>query len=203
MIASLRGTILVKDAGIAVIECGGVGMKCFVTDNTRAKLGSVGDEAFLYTYLSVKEDSLDLYGFHSKQELDAFKLVTTVNGVGPKMGLAILSQFEVDRLLLFIASGDAKALTAASGVGTKIAQRIVLELKEKVGAVASQCGSADVAAAASGNAPNSAASEAVEALVSLGYTKSEASLAVGRLDGTLGVDELIKQALRQLARGLL
>ena len=203
MIASLHGKLIAKDTGVAVVECGGVGMKCSITGNTYSKLAQVGDEVFLYTYLSVREDALDLYGFYSEQELNAFKLVTGVNGVGPKMGLAILSQFDVDRLMFYIAGADAKALTAASGVGLKTAQRIVLELKDKVGAVAGTSENIGAVASVSGSTPGSSVSEAVEALVALGYGKSEASLAVSRLDTTLAVDELIKQALRTLARGLL
>lgn len=203
MIASLHGKLIAKDAGIAVVECGGVGMKCFITGNTYSKLAQTGDEVFLYTYLAVREDALDLYGFYSEQELNAFKLVTGVNGVGPKMGLAILSQFDVDRLLFYIAGADAKALTAASGVGLKTAQRIVLELKDKVGAVAGSSENISAVASVADSMPGSAAGEAVEALVALGYGKSEASLAVSRLDTALTVDELIKQALRTLARGLL
>ncbi len=203
MIASLNGKLIVKEPSFAVIECGGVGMRCAITQNTYSRLPGVGEHTFVHTYLSVREDALDLYGFYSEQELNAFKLITTVNGVGPKMGLAVLSQFDVDRLLLFIASGDSKALTAASGVGSKIAQRIVLELKDKVGAVAADTASGESLAAVSGATAQSATAEAIEALVSLGYAQSEASLAVSKLDPSLSVDELIKQALRTLARGLL
>ncbi len=202
MIASLNGKLIVKEPSFAVIECGGVGMRCAITQNTYSRLGGIGENAFLHTYLSVREDALDLYGFYSEQELNAFKLITTVNGVGPKMGLAVLSQFDVDRLLLFIASGDAKSLTAASGVGIKIAQRIVLELKDKVGAVAVDSNETAAIAAVGNATSQSAPKEAIEALVSLGYTQSEASLAVSRLDVGLPVDELIKQALKSLARGL-
>jgi len=130
-----------------------------------------------------------------------FKLITSVSGVGSKMGLAILSEFTPDKILLSIASGDAKTLTAASGVGNKIAQRIVLELKDKVGSISTVNTTFDVKSI--GNATvNTASKEAIEALVSLGYTQSEASLAVGKLNQTLDTNELIKQALKSLARGL-
>lgn len=136
MIASLRGKLIYTDNTSAVVECGGVGLRCTVTKNTLYRLPPKGSEVFLYTHLAVREDSLDLYGFESEAELNAFKLITSVNGVGAKLGIAILSEFEADRLTVYIASGDAKALTAASGVGIKLAQRIVLELKDKVGAIA-------------------------------------------------------------------
>lgn len=200
MIASLNGKLILKDPTFAVVECGGVGFKCFITQNTYANLGTVGGTVFLNTYLAVREDAMDLYGFNSIDELECFKLITSVSGVGPKIGLAMLSEFTADKISLFIASGDAKSLTAASGVGIKLAQRIVLELKDKIGSI-STADFTDIKAVGNATA-NSSSKEAVEALVSLGYTQSEASLAVGRLDQTLSVDELIKQALKSLARGL-
>lgn len=201
MIATLNGKLIIKELNYVVVECGGVGLKCFVTQNTHATVGNIGDNVFLYTYLSVREDALDLYGFADNSELEVFKLITSVSGVGSKIGLAILSEFTADKILLFIASGDAKSLTAASGVGIKLAQRIVLELKDKVGSISTGVTSFDVKSV--GNATtNISSKEAIEALVSLGYSQSEASLAVGRLDQTLSTNELIKQALKSLARGL-
>ena len=201
MIASLNGKLIIKELNFVVIECGGVGMKCFVTHNTHASIGNIGDNVFLYTYLAVREDALDLYGFAHVQELEVFKLITSVSGVGSKIGLAILSEFTADKILLYIASSDAKSLTAASGVGIKLAQRIVLELKDKVGNISVGDFSFDVRAVGNATA-HSTSREAIEALVSLGYTQSEASLAVGRLDPSLDTNELIKQALKSLARGL-
>lgn len=200
MIASVRGKLIYTDTACAVVECGGVGYKCFVTKNTLYNLPQKGEEVFLHTYLAVREDAMDLYGFRDIEELDAFKLVTSVNGVGAKMGLALLSEFTASQLTLYVASGDYKALTAASGVGPKLAQRIVLELKDKVGSLQS---SDTLVIKAVGNATvNSNTKEAVSALVSLGYTQSEASLAVGKLDPALSTEDLIKQALKTLARGI-
>lgn len=201
MLASLSGKLLMKDLSFAVVECSGVGFKCSITQNTFSKLGAVGDTVFLHTHLAVREDALDLYGFSTYEELNVFKLITSVSGVGPKIGLAILSEFMPDKLLLYIASGDAKSLTAASGVGIKLAQRIILELKDKVGAVAITEGVSDVVMAGNANASTNT-KEAIEALVSLGYSQSEASLAVGRLDTSLSTDDLIRQALKSLARGI-
>ena len=200
MIASLRGTLIHKDNVAAVVECGGVGFRLLVTKNTLYRLPETGTEVFLYTHLAVKEDALDLYGFSDSDELEAFRLITSVNGVGAKIGIALLSEFTADRLTVCIASGDAKALTAASGVGLKLAQRIVLELKDKVGAISS-ADDADIKAV--GNATlHTNTAEAVAALTALGYSQSEASLAVGRLDASLSAEELIKQALKSLARRL-
>ena len=200
MIATLNGKLIIKELNYVVVECGGVGLKCFVTQNTHATIGNIGDNVFLYTYLSVREDALDLYGFADNSELEVFKLITSVSGVGSKIGLAILSEFTPDKIMLYIASGDAKSLTAASGVGIKLAQRIVLELKDKVGSISSGDMTIDVKAVGAATA-HSATREAIEALVSLGYTQSEASLAVGRLDPSLDTNELIKQALKSRARG--
>ncbi len=201
MIATLNGKLIIKELNYVVVECGGVGIKCFVTQHTHSTVGNIGDNVFLYTYLVVREDALDLYGFSDNSELEVFKLITSVSGVGSKIGLAILSEFTADKIMLYIASGDAKSLTAASGVGIKLAQRIVLELKDKVGSVSLGDASIDVKSVGNATA-NSSSKEAIEALVSLGYTQSEASLAVGRLDQSLDTNELIKLALKSLARGL-
>lgn len=201
MIATLNGKLIIKELNYVVVECGGVGLKCFVTQNTHATIGNIGDIVFLYTYLAVREDALDLYGFSDSSELEVFKLITSVSGVGSKIGLAILSEFTADKIMLYIASGDAKSLTAAAGVGIKLAQRIVLELKDKVGSISSANSSFDVKTVGNATA-HSTTREAIEALVSLGYTQSEASLAVGRLDPALDTNELIKQALKTLARGI-
>jgi len=200
MIASVRGKLLYSDNTSVVVECGGVGLKCFITKSAFYKLPSMGQEVFLHTYLAVREDSMDLYGFSDAEELAAFKLITSVNGVGAKIGIAVLSELSASQVMLAIAGNDPKTLTAASGVGLKLAQRIVLELKDKVGSV--NISNSEQIKAVGNAVQNSASSEAIEALVSLGYTKSEASLAVGRLDQSLAADELIKQALKVIARGL-
>ena len=200
MIASVRGKLIYTDQSCAVVECAGVGYKCFVTKNTLYNLPQKGEEVMLHTYLAVREDAMDLYGFKEIEELDAFKLVTSVNGVGAKMGLALLSEFTASQLTLYVASGDYKALTAANGVGPKLAQRIVLELKDKVGSL--QSGDSITIKAVGNAVANTNTKEAVSALVSLGYTQSEASLAVGKLDPALSTEELIKLALKTLARGI-
>lgn len=200
MIASLRGKLIYSDTNTVVVECGGVGLKCTVTKSAFYKLPPIGEEVFLHTFLVVREDAMDLYGFSDSKELDAFKLITSVNGVGAKIGIALLSELSASQILLSIASNDAKMLTAASGVGLKLAQRIVLELKDKVGSLQADS-SADIVTVKN-TVANTNSAEAIEALVTLGYTKSEASLAVGKLDQNLGTDELIKQALKTLARGL-
>ncbi len=199
MIASLKGKIILKDLNYIIVECSGVGFKCFVTQTTHSRSGQVGDDVFLYTYMSVKEEAIDLFGFSELGELEAFKLIISVSGVGAKIGLALLSQFTYESLMLNIASGDAKALTAAAGVGIKLAQRIILELKDKVGSIAVSDEAVSEIKAVGNASSNTNSKEAVEALVSLGYSLSEASLAVGKLDQSLDIDALIKGALKLLA----
>ena len=197
MIYSLDGTLTYFDQNFAVVSCGGVGFKCFTTLTTLQSLPGVQ----LYTYLSVREDALDLYGFTTAAELDCFKLLISVNGVGPKAALAILSELSADRLAVCIAGGDAKSLTRAPGIGKKIAERIVLELKDKMG-VLDLGSSREVQAAAAANTAGSVAAEAVEALVALGYGQSDAAVAVGQMEPGLSVDEMIRRGLRQLAANL-
>lgn len=198
MIASLRGNFLFADSNSVVIECAGVGYRCFVTKNTLYNLPPVNDEMFLYTHLAVREDAMDLYGFADIEELNAFKLITSVNGVGAKIGIAILSEFTPSQLILSIAGNDPKTLTAAAGVGIKLAQRIVLELKDKVSDTV--VGDNIKASSVKQSVANTSSAEAIEALMALGYGKSDAMAAVAKLDGTLSTDELIKQALKVLAR---
>ena len=161
MIYSLDGTLTYFDQNFAVVSCGGVGFKCFTTLTTLQSLPGVGKPVQLFTYLSVREDALDLYGFATTAELDCFKLLISVNGVGPKAALAILSELSADRLAVCIAGGDAKSLTRVPGIGKKIAERIVLELKDKMG-VLDLGSSREVQAAAAANTAGSVAAEAVD-----------------------------------------
>lgn len=200
MIYNLKGKLTVCDVNFIVVECGGIGFKCFTSLNTVKQVGKVGDEVNVYTYLSVREDAMDLYAFATVAELDAFKLLITVSGIGPKAGIAILSQLTPDRLALCIASGDAKSITAAQGVGKKTAERVVLELKDKMNGIVSESVSSSVSNAS--NADTSSASEAVAALVALGYSQSDAAVVVGSLDKSMSVDEMIRHGLKQLAKNL-
>lgn len=199
MIYSVSGKLILSDATCAVVECGGVGMKCLVSLNTARSLPSVGQHVTLLTHLSVREDAMDLFGFTTAEELDMFRLITSVSGVGAKLAMSILSEFTPDKLCLYIAGGDAKAIQRANGVGAKLAQRMVLELKEKVGGISLTDDNVDITAAISAGV-NSNTSDAVEALVSLGYSQSEASVAIGRLDSGLSVETLIKEGLKSLAK---
>ncbi len=198
MISSLRGKLIYSDNLIAVLECSGVGFKCMCSLKTLAALGDVGKEVFVHTYLAVREDALDLYGFSSSEELECFKLVTSVNGLGAKMAIALLSEFTPDQISFFIVSGDAKSLTRASGIGPKLAQRMVLELKDKIAKGAVTLSDDNILIQQTSR--NANASEAIAALTALGFSQSEATSAVSKLDQTLPTDELIKGGLKNLSK---
>ena len=178
MIYCLTGKILKKTLDTAVISCGGVGYAVQIPATTGEALPAPGQEGTVYTVLNVSENDIALYGFATEEQRDCFKMLTAVTGVGP---------------------GDHKAFTKASGVGPKLAQRITLELKDKVGkGLAAGAGFAGVSLADA--PPASAPAQAVAALVSLGYTPSDAAAAVARVDETLPVQDIIKVALRSLSR---
>lgn len=200
MFYSITGKIVYIDTQSAAIETGGVAFRCSTTLTTLKRIGEKGSTATLYTYLNVREDALDLFGFADEQELECFKLLIGVSGVGPKAALAILSELTPDKLALCLATGDSKAITRAPGVGPKLAQRVVLELKDKLAkglelsAVTPEIEAAGIAAA------EGSAAEAVSALTMLGYSQSEAAAAVAKQDASLSVEDMIRQALKTLAR---
>ena len=199
MIYCLTGKILKKTLDTVVISCGGVGYAAQVPVTTAEALPAPGQEGTLYTVLSVSENDVSLYGFATEDQRACFRMLTSVSGVGPKAGLSILSILTPEKVALAASSGDHKAFTAASGVGPKLAQRIALELKDKVGKGLA-AGTGFAAAGTAAPPPASASAQAVAALVSLGYTASEASMAVARVDDTLPVQDIIKIALRGLSR---
>lgn len=197
MYYSLRGKLIFSDETSLAIECGGVGYFCQATANTLKKMPKTGEEVFVFTHLNVREDAMDLFAFYDKKELECFKQLTSVSGVGPKAALAILSTLSPESLAASIAVGDVKAITRAQGVGPKLAQRVVLELKNKlkidleeaVGILKEE----DITSQASGSV-----SEAVAALVALGYTKTEAQNALRGVDISLSTEEIIKIGLKKL-----
>ena len=202
MIYCLTGKIVKKSMNAVVLSCGGVGYYAQCPASVAGALPGVGREATIYTVMSVTENDVSLYGFATEEQQTCFEMLTAVSGVGPKVGLAILSVMEPERVALAISAGDHKAFKAASGVGPKLAQRIVLELKDKVAkGFVDGISLEDVAGAASGEPATQSASQAIAALVSLGYSQSEAALAVSKIDATLPVEEIIKLALRGMAAG--
>ena len=197
----LDGTVAELLPYLAVIDCGGVGYACKTTNNTLASLKK-GQRGKLYTYLNVGEDVFDLYGFATQKELSTFKLLIGVSGVGPKAALAVLSAGTPESLALAIVTGDEKALTAAPGIGKKIAQRIILELKDKMaresgGELDFSGGKGAPAAAVFSNK----ATEAAQALAVLGYTSAEVSMALKGVDVEgLPLEEIIRQSLKKMVK---
>lgn len=186
------------EPAFVAVECGGVAFKCFTSLCTQRALPRIGETAVLYTQLNVREDALDLFGFATKAELSCFKMLTAISGVGPKVGLAILSEMTPERVAIAAAGGDSKSFTRAAGVGPKLAQRIILELKDKVKKMGI---SEDFSPAPGGGVPDASshAAEAVRALAVLGYSQSEAAEAVAKHDSALPTEELIRLALKGMA----
>ena len=198
----LDGTVAEILPYLAVIDCGGVGYACKTTNNTLSRLKK-GQRGKLYTYLNVGEDVFDLYGFASQSELTTFKMLLGVSGVGPKAALAILSAGTPETLAMAIVTGDEKTLTAAPGVGKKIAQRIILELKDKMAKESAATGLDFSGGAGSVQAVpfTSKATEAAQALAVLGYTSAEVSQALKGVDvENLPLEEIIRQSLKKMVK---
>lgn len=202
MLYSLRGTLVYSENNFAVIECGGVGYKCSTSLMSLRDMPQLGSEVTLYTHLSVREDAIELFGFTTSQELECFKILTAVSGVGSKVGIAILSEFKPEQIAMCIAASDSKTLTRASGVGNKLAQRIILELKDKMKKLSytSPAYTSDSSKinSAGENADN--VRNAVEALSVLGYSASDVAPIVTQFDAGYSVEELIHLTLLELGR---
>ena len=195
----LNGTITLLDANLAVVDCGGVGYACHTTNYTLARL-QLGKPAKLFTYFSIKENAVDLFGFSTREELNCFERLLSVTGVGPKAALAILSVVSPEQLTLAVMTQDDKTITMAQGVGKKLAQRIILELKDKLGASQLELNTAELAGS---GVPvrGSKATEATAALVGLGYSQAEAAAALKGIDiETLSIEDVIRRALRAAAQ---
>lgn len=200
MFYSITGNVVFQDLTSVAVECSGVAFRLQCSANTLRDV-DINEPITLYTYLNVREDALDLFGFSTDYELEWFKNLIGVTGVGPKAALAILSEYNPERLALFISVGDSKAITKAQGIGPKIAQRVILELKDKAkSAVSAQGEELTDVAAVSGMDETSDVSEAIAALTMLGYTKTEASLAVSKTDTSRSVEDIIRQALKLLSK---
>ena len=195
----VNGTVAEIAAGLAVIDCSGVGYACATTNYTLSQLKK-GERAKLYTYLNVREDAMEMFGFASQSELRSFKMLIGVSGVGPKAALSILSSTTPQQLSMAVVMGDEKALTAAPGIGKKIAQRIILELKDKL--IKEQGGfEAGSGAAAAMPAQNNKAGEAAAALAVLGYGSQEIAAALKGIDmDALPLEEIIRQSLKKMVK---
>lgn len=196
MIYYVSGKVTILEPGLAVIDCGGVGYGCRVTAYTAAQL-KLNTDARLFVTESIREDAYDLYGFISREEQRCFALLTGINGVGPKAALSILSAGGPQNFTLAVMTGDEKMLTTAQGVGKKIAQRIILELKDKLGGSNMEF---DLSAGAAAVAPQGSGSRALAtaALQELGYSPAEISLALKGADPSAPTEELVRYALKAM-----
>ena len=198
----IKGELVHTDATSAVLDCGGIGYKMTVSKNTLARLNRPGEKVCLYTHFYIREDVLELLGFYTETELDAFKLLITVSGIGPKAAIAILSVLTPDQFVIAVTTGDVKAIAKASGVGSKTAARVILELKDKVakafpvGMVSEEEAAPLTQTPSSGNLE-----EAISALIVLGYTRQEAQMALKGVDPQLSLEAMIKEALRKMMPG--
>ena len=202
MIYSLRGTVTVCNPNFAVIECGGVGYQIIITGQAERKLANlVGKEAFVYTYMNVTENDVTLFGFADEDELEMFKLLNKVSGVGAKTAVAILTQLTPEKFAIAVGSNDAKAITKTPGIGNKIAQRIILELKDKIakGYVGGDA-PADFDFDTEGG-EGGLLGDAVDTLIVLGYKRGEAMAALNGLDvAGMQLEDVIKAALKKLSK---
>lgn len=197
----VKGPVVHMAPYLAVVDCGGVGYACRTTNNTLARLRK-GETATLYTHLNVREDAMELYGFASENELSCFQLLISVSGVGPKAALSILSSTSPEGLATSIITGDEKALTVAPGIGKKIAQRIILELKDKLAKGQISPGGEAYGGTGVTVIPENKSSEAAAALAVLGYSQTEIGMALKGIDlDSLSLEEIIKQALKKMVKG--
>ena len=197
MIYYVSGPVTVLEPGLAVVDCGGVGYGCRVTAYTTAQL-KLNQPARLYVTESIREDAHDLYGFISKEEQRCYELLTSVNGVGPKAAMAILSSGGPQNFTLAVMTGDEKMLTAAQGVGKKIAQRIILELKDKIGGGSMELDFTSGPAAATPVQSGNNAALAHAALQELGYSPAEINAALKGVDANASTEDMVRYALRAM-----
>lgn len=198
MFYSLSGKLIHSEPGMVVVECGGVGYMCTVSDTTLKAMPAVGGEVKLLTHLAISQDAVALYGFCSQTEKTCFRMLTGVSGIGSKTAISVLSAIPPEQIALAVAAGDYKTLTRANGVGPKQAQRIVLELKDKVKALGAP-GEPVLSGASSAPSPAGNSSEAISALMVLGCSASQAAALVAKVDPSLPVEEIITKALQLLA----
>ena len=197
----VNGTVAHTAPFLAVIDCGGVGYACRTTNHTLSRLKQ-GEKARLYTYLNVREDAMELYGFATENERNCFELLIGVSGVGPKAALSILSAATPESLAMSVITGDEKALTVAPGIGKKIAQRIILELKDKLAKGQISPGGEAYGGTGVTVIPENKTSEAAAALAVLGYSQGEINLALKGIDlEALSLEEIIRQALKKMVKG--
>ena len=194
MIYSVRGNLILMEAGLAVVECNGIGFRVQTSLTTQRQL-KLNSEVTLFTHMNVREDAMELFGFATKSELNTFKMLISISGVGPKVALAILSELSSEQIAMCVSASDSKTLTRANGVGPKLAQRIVLELKDKFKGISEQQGIELKGSVITdtGNVP-----KAVQALAVLGYSAADVTPILSRFDPNLSVEQMIAATLKQM-----
>ena len=203
MIYFIKGELLTTEPGVIIVDTGSIAYKLFVSDNTIASYASkIGSQVKVFTYLSVREDAMDLYGFHSIEEKNTFNMLITVSGVGPKAALAILSIMTPSSFAMAVNSGDAKAISKANGVGPKTAARVILELKDKLTKELGNIATNEATTQSpTTSVDTSKYSDALNALIVLGYSRTEAATALRGLDtASLSLEDLITSALKNLIK---
>ncbi len=200
MIYSLNGKIILTEPNAVVIECGGVGYKCLTTINTIRSLPETGKQAMVYTHMIVREDAVELCGFADRSELNCFRLLTSVSGVGAKVAIAILSVLTPEQTAVAVSSGNSKALTKASGVGNKLAQRIILELKDKVKEIVPSDTTFTSLPDSAEIIPEGNISKAIGALAVLGYSPDYVTPYMGGIDPSLPVEKIIGETLKAIGK---
>lgn len=199
MLYHISGELCILDMSYAVVDCGGVGYKLYISGNTLGKLaGKIGEKVRLFTHMKVSEDAVDLYGFFDNEELDLFRMLISVSGIGAKSAISVLSLMTPEKFALAVTSGDAKAISKAQGIGAKSAQRIILELKDKL---AKQIDISNADTQNLDNVSNSdSRADAIDTLLVLGYSRREAQAALSGLDMTLPLEEIVRLSLKKLVR---
>lgn len=199
MIYSLSGTLIHMETTFVVIECGGVGYKCLTTLNTQRILPKIGEFCTLYTHMLVRDDAIELCGFAGQEELNCFKLLMSISGVGARLALALLSTLRPEQIAIAVSGGDSKTLTNAPGVGKKLAQRIILELKDKLKLISplsineNQNDYVSVVQVQEGNIQ-----KALGALAVLGYSGDDVAAFMSGIDPELSVEDIIKETLKRI-----
>lgn len=203
MIYSLNGTVIHTELNAVVIECGGVGYKCLATMNTLRALPKIGEKAMVYTHMLVREDAVELCGFATTNEMNCFKMLMSISGVGAKVAISILSELLPEQVALSVSTGDSKTLTRAAGVGNKLAQRIILELKDKIKklGIAELSGKGSEVAVSSEIFPAAGnVSQALSALAVLGYSPDEVLPFMQGIDTELPVEKIIGETLKAIGK---
>lgn len=199
MISYIRGELVGVEEGKVIVEVAGIGYGVYMSNHSIDRLPGVGNEVSIHTYLNVKEDAMQLFGFLTADDLNVFKLIIAVNGIGPKGGLNILSKLSPDELRFAVAENNVKAISLAPGIGKKTAEKLIIELRDKL-SLEDALENLGQESASAASLKSEAGGDAIEALIALGYSSTEAVKAVRKIkiDETLGSDDILKLALKHI-----